>query len=77
MEKTGFCWKCGKQIKEPVFIEIGFDGYLFCCKEHQEQYYKNLDRGKRDRKKMRILVFNDPYLFGQYLQRKNKKVGER
>ena len=51
MEKTGFCWKCGKQIKEPVFIEIGFDGYLFCCKKHQQQYYRDQDRqikkGKR------------------------------
>ena len=40
--KTGFCWKCGKVIKEPVFIEIGFDGYLFCCKKHQKQYERNI-----------------------------------
>ena len=51
MEKTGFCWKCGRPIKEPIFIEMGFDGYLFCCKKHQQQYYRDQDRqikkGKR------------------------------
>ena len=51
MEKTGYCWRCGRVIKEPVFIEIGFDGYLFCCKKHQEQYERmqesKIKKGKR------------------------------
>ena len=48
LESTGFCWKCGKQIEG--YIE-NLNKDLFCCKKHEEQYYRQQDRqirrGKR------------------------------
>ncbi len=45
---TGFCWRCGKVIKnvEAIkIIKIGFDSFMFCCKKHQMQYDKMQDAG--------------------------------
>jgi hypothetical protein len=34
IEKTGYCWNCGRQCKE-----------LFCDKKCEEQYNKKQDKG--------------------------------
>jgi predicted nucleic acid-binding Zn ribbon protein len=42
IEATGFCWTCGKVIKE---------GELFCNSKCKEQYERNLHRGEKTGKK--------------------------
>jgi hypothetical protein len=50
LEKTGFCWKCGREIQIKAF-RADYDSDLFCSLKHSQQYYRAQDsqirKGKR------------------------------
>ncbi len=53
MEATGFCWKCGRKIKNYHFEKYvtNYSTTLFCCQKHQEQYDREQERQIRKGKR--------------------------
>ena len=51
LDKTGFCYRCGRVITQMSLLKPDFNSDLFCSKKHEQQYYREQDshikKGKR------------------------------